>query len=170
MTTAATHRAAPASPCRWRFVVAGGLVAGTLDMLYICSFWALRGVGPMRIFQSVAAGWVGRDEAFAGGTAMAVLGLTSHYLIALCMAATFFLVARSQRALVRAPVLYGALYGILLYAVMTYVVVPLSAAGSGAFPALRWTDLLHLAAHMFLVGVPCACFARMALRERSAAR
>ena len=43
----------------------------------------------------------------------------------------------------------------------------LSAASTGAFPTLRWTDLLHLAAHMFLVGVPCAWFARLALRGAS---
>jgi len=152
-------------PGRWPYVLLGGLVAGTLDLLYICSFWAARGVGPMRIFQSVAAGWVGRDAAVAGGTRTAALGLASHYLIAVCMAATFFLVARHHRTLVRSPLLYGALYGIVLYAVMNYVVVPLSAAGTGAFPALRWTDLLHLAAHMFLVGVPCAWCARLALRE-----
>lgn len=148
-----------------RYILLGGLVAGTLDLLYICSFWAARGVGPMRIFQSVAAGWVGRDAAIAGGTRMAALGLASHYLIAVCMAATFFLVARRWRALVREPLLYGALYGIVLYVAMNYVVVPLSAAGSGALPTLRWPDLLHLAAHMFLVGVPCAWFARLALRE-----
>ena len=155
---------------RWRYVAAGGLVAGTLDLLYICTFWALRGVGPVRIFQSVAAGWTGRDAAIAGGWRTAALGLASHYLIAICMAAVFFLAARRYPALVRRPWLSGALYGIVLYAVMNYVVVPLSAAGTGALPALRWTDLLHLAAHMFLVGASCAWFARLALRGPAAMR
>jgi len=40
----------------WLFVLAGGLVAGTLDILYACIFWALkRGVPAQRILQSVAA-------------------------------------------------------------------------------------------------------------------
>lgn len=170
MPNTATHVLPANSPGHWRYVVWGGLLAGTLDLIYICSFWAVRGVGPMRIFQSVAAGWVGRDAAIAGGARMAALGLASHYLIAVCMAATFFLVARRWRAFARKPLAYGALYGILLYLAMNYVVVPLSAAGSGAVPALRWSDLSHLAAHMFLVGVPCAWFARLALREPPPAR
>ena len=167
MPNAVAHHQAPTPPGRWRYVLCGGLLAGTLDLLYICSFWAPRGIGPVRIFQSVAAGWVGRDAAIAGGARTAALGLASHYLIAVCMAATFFLVARRWRTLVREPLRYGALYGIVLYVAMNYVVVPLSAAGTGAFPTLRWTDLLHLAAHMFLVGVPCAWFARLALRGAS---
>lgn len=152
----------------WRHAIAGGLVAGTLDMIYICSFWALRGVPPIRIFQSVAAGWLGREDAIAGGAGTALLGLGSHYLIAICMAAAFLVAARRFPVLVLAPWLSGMLYGIVLYAVMTFIVVPLSAAGTGALPALRASDLSHLAAHMLLVGIPCAWFARRALRGQSA--
>ena len=35
----------------------GGLLAGTLDILYATSFWALRDVPAQRIFQSIAAGY-----------------------------------------------------------------------------------------------------------------
>src|SRR3546814_9005601 len=46
------------------------------------------------------------------------------------------------------PVLSGSLYGIALYVVMTYVVVPLSNAGNGGLPAWRWENLSHIAGHM----------------------
>jgi cation transport ATPase len=62
---------------------------------------------------------------------------------------------------------YGALYGVLLYAAMTYVVVPLSRAGNGALPAWRWENLSHIAVHMLLVGVPCALAAQCAMRRRT---
>jgi len=44
----------------WRFVLAGGLVAGTFDIVYACVFWAIkRGVSPQRILQRVDPLWVG---------------------------------------------------------------------------------------------------------------
>ena len=55
-------------------VLAGGLVAGTLDITYACVFWALRaGTPPQRIFQSVAKGVLG-PSTFKGGAATAALG------------------------------------------------------------------------------------------------
>jgi len=41
----------------WMIVALGGLVAGTIDITYACTFWGIKaGVLPPRIFQSVAAG------------------------------------------------------------------------------------------------------------------
>ncbi|WP_142125862.1 hypothetical protein [Pseudoxanthomonas sp. 3HH-4] len=145
-----------------RAVLLGGAVAGTLDILYAFAFWCMQGIPPVKILQSVAAGWLGR-EAFTGGGASALLGAVSHYGIALVMAWTFYQAARRVPALERHPLPYGALYGVLLYAVMTYVVVPLSAAGEGAWPAWQWQQLAHVVAHAVLVGIPCALAARWVL-------
>jgi hypothetical protein len=147
-----------------RRVALGGLAAGTLDLIYICSLYASKGVGPVRILQSIAAGWLGGDAAVAGGSASALLGLLSHFGIALAMAYVYYAVSRRWKILVERPLRYGALYGLLLYAVMTYVVVPLSAAGGPQAPAWQWINLAHIAAHVLLVGVPCALAARLALR------
>ena len=82
-----------------RFVLAGGLVAGALDITYACVFWAIKaGVPAERIFQSVAAGLLGKDS-FSGGWPTALLGLGLHFFIATTMSVTYFLVAR------RAPIL-----------------------------------------------------------------
>ncbi|MEJ1096877.1 MULTISPECIES: hypothetical protein [unclassified Pseudoxanthomonas] len=147
-----------------RYVALGGVAAGTLDLIYICSLYAFKGVSPVLILQSIAAGWLGRDAAIAGGSATALLGLLSHFGIALVMAYVYYAVSRHWRILVEQPLRYGAMYGLLLYAVMTYVVVPLSAAGGPQAPAWQWINLAHIAAHVFLVGVPCALAARSALR------
>jgi hypothetical protein len=66
-------------------VLAGGFVAGTLDIAYACIFWALkRGVPATRIFQSVAAGLLGQAS-FQGGGRTAALGLVLHYFIAMVL-------------------------------------------------------------------------------------
>jgi hypothetical protein len=149
----------------WKFVLAGGLVAGTLDIVYACVFWALKADVPVqRILQSVAAGLLGK-ESFQGGASAAALGLGLHYFIATSMSVVYYLVARRWVVLWQQPVLYGGAYGVLLYVIMNYVVVPLSAAGPGSKNAL-WIGLSVLV-HICLIGMPIALFARRALRERA---
>ncbi|MGH7521380.1 MAG: hypothetical protein ACREMI_08880 [Gemmatimonadales bacterium] len=145
----------------WRLVLAGGVVAGTLDIVYACVFWAIkRGVAPQRVLQRVASGLLG-EASLTGGWATAALGLVSHYFIAISMAVTYYLVARRWSVLWERPVPYGAAYGLLLYGIMNHVVVPRSAAGPSSKDAL-WIAM-SIVVHMFLIGVPCAMFARLAV-------
>jgi uncharacterized membrane protein YagU involved in acid resistance len=144
-------------------VLSGGLVAGTLDIAYACLFWAIKSDVPVqRILQSVAAGLLGKAS-FQGGGATAALGLALHYLIALSMSVVYYLVAQRWPLLSQRPVLCGAAYGLLLYAIMNYVVVPLSAAGPGSKDPL-WIGL-SIAVHALLIGVPIALFTRRARQQ-----
>jgi uncharacterized membrane protein YagU involved in acid resistance len=141
-------------------VVLGGLVAGALDIVYACTFWAIRAdVPPRRILQSIAAGLLG-PASFQGGTATAALGLALHFLIAISMAAAYALAAVRWPVLALRPVACGALYGLVLYATMNLVVVPLSAAAPGPRDPL-WIGST-IAAHVVLVGIPIALAARPA--------
>jgi uncharacterized membrane protein YagU involved in acid resistance len=149
----------------WQWIVIGGLVAGALDILYAMAYWQLKaGVSPARILQSVAAGLIGKEQALAGDHATAALGAVLHFGIALAMAYAYYAASDRLRALARRPVFYGALYGLLLYAIMNYVVVPLSAAGPppSSQPA-SWL-VLSIAAHVVLVGIPCALASSYARR------
>jgi hypothetical protein len=149
-----------ARPRPW-LVLAGGLVAGTLDITYACIFWAIKADLPARrIFQSVAAGLLG-NASFEGGTATAALGLGLHYFIACSMAVAYHLVARQWSALRDRPVLMGAAYGLLLYGIMNFIVVPLSRAGGGGAKDPLWVGL-SIAVHMLLIGIPIALFVRAA--------
>ena len=148
----------------WSFVLSGGLVAGTLDIAYACIFWAIKsGVPAERILQSVAAGLLGKAS-FQGGAATAALGLVLHYLIALSMSVAYYLIARRWPLLWERPILCGAAYGVLLYAIMNYIVVPLSAAGPGSKDPL-WIGL-SIAVHALLIGVPIALLTRRARQQR----
>ena len=144
----------------WTFVAAGGLVAGTLDIVYAIVYWTIRaGLPARRILQSVASGLLG-EASFAGGAATAALGLALHYGIAVSMAVAYYVVSRRVSALVRAPLALGAAYGLFLYALMNYVVVPLSAAGAGSKERL-WI-VLSILVHAGFIGVPIALFTRRA--------
>lgn len=154
----------PAPPLAWN-VVAGGFTVATVDLVYACSFWALlRHVPPTHVMQYIASGALGQ-AAFAGGMATALLGVAFHYAIATIMVLTYTLVGGRHRELLRHPVRYGLPYGLLLWGVMTYVVVPLSHAQPSAKPLLLGVAtnfLTHL-----LLGVLCAWFARRAHGLRS---
>lgn len=142
------------------WMLLGGLCAGTLDILFATGFWALRGVAPQRILQSVGAGVLGKAS-FSAGNASAMLGLCLHYLIAIAMASAYAMAARDIGALLQRPWRYGALYGLVLFALMHFVVVPLSAAPRAGAPLPLWIAS-SIVAHVVLVGWPCAWFARRA--------
>jgi len=145
----------------WRFVLAGGVVAGTFDIVYACVFWAIKlGVSPQRILQRVASGWLG-EASLTGGLATAALGFATHFLIATTMSVTYYVVARRRPALWERPVPYGAAYGLLLYVIMNHIVVPLSRAGASSSDPL-WVGM-SIAVHMLLIGLPIALFARCAI-------
>jgi len=159
MTTLLASRRSPE-----RYVVLGGLALGTLDLIFACTFWgALRGLPPTRILQSIAAGVQG-TAAFDGGTGSVVLGALCHYFIAIMMVLAYTLIGARLRMLIEHPVRYGLPYGLLLYGVMTYVVVPLSNAPQPTKIYLPWMVASIIMHAVF--GVICAWFARWAHRSR----
>lgn len=142
-------------------VLAGGLVAGTLDIVYAASFWNLTADVPgLRILQSVAAGLLG-SSAYEGGLRTASLGLFLHFVIAVSMAVAWYGVARRWSPARNYPLRAGAAYGLFLYLVMNFVVVPLSAAGPGSSDPV-WVGLT-VAVHILFVGIPIALFVRRAI-------
>ena len=150
--------------------IATALLVGTLDITYAIAFSYFRsGTSPQRLLQSVAAGAVGRDAAFSGGAATAVAGLLFHFFIAFTITAIFFAAASRLRWLVRHPAIWGPLYGIGVYLVMNFVVIPLSRIGPRplAAPIVLVTGVL---VHMFLIGAPIAFGARRAVLEMGSTR
>lgn len=140
-------------------LLGGGLVVGSIDALYAIVFWVPRGGRPIRIFQSIAAGLLGRS-AFEGGVPTALLGVVLHYFIAFAIVFVYWWMAGRVDLLLRRYLLCGAIYGLIVYAVMNYVVIPLSAARQGRF-LLSWF-IWSVIVHALLIGVPAAVFARMA--------
>lgn len=139
-----------------RAILFGALTVGILDGLYAVTAAGLRGIGPERVFQAIAAGLLGRD-AFRGGFETASLGLALHFFIALMVVVVYYAASTRLAFLHRQPLLYGPVYGVLVYAVMNLVVIPLSAAGGGRRSLAQ--VLGGLTIHVLGVGLPAAWFA-----------
>jgi len=143
----------------------GGLIAGTADLLYAFGAYGMVGVPPQRILYSIAAGWLGRAAVTEGGVAVALLGLVSHYFI-LCVAAWLYVAAAVRiPVLTQRPFVCGVAFGLCIFAVMNYVVVPLSAA-TDAGPSGRFL-VMGLLAHMLVIGIPIALVARHFVKKAS---
>jgi hypothetical protein len=139
--------------------VFGGAAAGLLDHMSALASLVPNGVSATHIQQYVASGVIGPTAAFAGGWMTSVLGLGVHFSLTTLMAGTFVLAAGRFPILLRQPWCSGPAYGVLIYFVMSYVAVPLSAAPSWK-PGQGWAMVGGLLAHCFYVGLPIAFIAR----------
>jgi len=150
-----------ANPARAaRLVALAGVVGATCDMAYAILFYGWKGVPVERLLQSVASGLLGQAS-FHGGWATAALGLALHCAIVIVAAALFHAVARRWAWLRDEPISAGLVYGIAIYAVMNFVVLPLSAYPFPmAFPLLRTAT--GLLVHMVGVGLPISLITRRA--------
>jgi len=146
-----------------RALLLGTLAVGILDGLDAVIFFYLRnGVTPDRIFKSIAAGLLGAVAARQGGSGTVLLGVALHFFIAFMVVLVFMLASQRLPFLTRRPITSGVLYGIGVYLVMNFIVIPLSAAGSGRMilPVVINGVLIH----MFGVGLPASLAARAARR------
>jgi hypothetical protein len=139
-------------------MLGAALLAGILDILNAIVFWRLySGTSATAILQSIAAGILGK-AAFAGGAGSAALGLGLHLAIMCAMAAVYWLACRRWPWMIRKPLQAGVAYGLLTWAAMNYVVVPLSRASAPPFILSWFVD--GLLAHVLLVGLLFALVAR----------
>ena len=139
-----------------RAILYGTLTVAFLDGLYAVIVFRMRGVGADRVFQGVAAGLLGRD-AFRGGLATAGLGLALHIFIALVVVVVYYTASARIGVLRSRPLVCGPVYGVLVYAVMNLIVIPLSAGGGGRYSLGQ--VLGGLTIHAVGVGLPAAYFA-----------
>jgi uncharacterized membrane protein YagU involved in acid resistance len=149
-----------------RAVAVGGSIAGALDILFAISVAAYGGRTPAWLLQTVATGLLGED-AYAGGWAAAALGLAGHFAMSFGWAALFVFAASRMPRLIEKPLMYGFLFGAIVFVTMRLVILPLS-----AFPyPVSFTSLgagLDLVSHLFFFGLPIALAAAKNLRRVSA--
>ena len=135
------------------------LVAGTLDILF--AFIVAGSVAP--VLRTVASGALG--DAIADGPAGAPLGLLVHFAIMAVMAGAYVLAATRVALLTRQWWLMGLLYGVVLWIVMYWIVMPLRWA-SFVPPGEPVAIARQLFAHCGLVGLPIAWFAARHFKVR----
>jgi hypothetical protein len=129
-----------------RAIAAGGLIAGTLDLLQACILFG------WDIPLVIAAGLLGK-QALQGRVGTYILGVVLHFFIATSAAAIYYLASRKLVFLREHPLVCGLFFGAAVEEVMNLVVLPLSALHSRGSYELR--DLIQgLLVHMVVVGLP----------------
>lgn len=154
MTAAASPSPAFATLPR---ILAAGLAGGAVDFLYASGLALSRGRSLETLWQGVASGWMGK-AAGGGGWATAGLGVLTHFGIATVMALVFALAAARLAFVRRRPLVWAVPYGVLLYAVMYGLVLPLRFGNPW-----RWNGLISvmdILAHIGLAVVAAAVLAR----------
>ncbi|MBI2679130.1 MAG: hypothetical protein HYX28_10145 [Candidatus Koribacter versatilis] len=141
----------------------GGLLAGVGDITQaFVAFGLAFHATPFRILQSIARGYFG-PRTFAMGWTSALLGLATHFFIAFTAAAVYYLASRSfprkaGRVLTEHAVVCGLLYGLVVFSVMYFVVMPLTPIGWPRMNLANWVT--GPVGHPLLVGLPIALSVR----------
>jgi hypothetical protein len=104
-------------------IVLGGVVAGTIDIGAAC---LITGHGVTFILHTIAGGLLAK-RAYSGGMPTALLGLALQELMGILIAAIYAGAAAILPVLGRRWLAGGLAYGVVIFFVMNYVVVPLSA-------------------------------------------
>jgi hypothetical protein len=105
-------------------ILLGGIIAGTVD---IGAASVIYQADPVLVAQSIAAGLLGAP-AVDGGWQTAALGVLLQWLMSCIIAGVFVIAAQRIALLHRHWIAAGLTYGVVVYAVMNFVVVPLSNA------------------------------------------
>jgi hypothetical protein len=148
-----------------RAILYGTLMVGVIDGIDAIVFGAIRGAGPLRVFQGIAFSLLGRAT-YGYGVASALLGVLLHFSVACGIVSVYFIVSRWLRPLRQRPIVFGPLYGIVAYFVMNLVVLPMTAIGHVRFSTPSVVNGILI--HMFGIGLPAAWFAARARMQDAA--
>ncbi|MES1976167.1 MAG: hypothetical protein V4472_27240 [Pseudomonadota bacterium] len=151
-----------------RAIIIATTVAGTLDILSAFLFAIMAGGSPLGVLRGIGGAIVEPDdyERFV----LAAIGLALHFAIMTAMATVYLLFASRIRLINRLPLLSGIGYGLVLWGVMYWIVLP------HRWPTMFPIDptrepkeiAMQLFSHIVLVGIPIALVARSATRWRFA--
>jgi len=132
-------------------VLLGGLIAGTVD---IGAAALINGKGPDFIARVIAGGLLGRS-ALAGGAEVVALGVVLQWAMSMIIAAIWVAAALRRPSLRARWLPMGLAFGIPVFVVMEYVVLPLSAWGQAPKPSagLAWNFVAMLVFGAIVAGV-----------------
>ncbi len=152
---------------RLKPILYAGAIVGVLDITAACIQTHIEfGMTPMRVLKGVAGGLLGRS-AYEGGFAVAALGLTIHFTMALTVVTVFYLLSRKfplpEKLL--GVVAVGLLYGAAVFAVNNFVTAYFMSWVRSLYlhtpavfkPPMGWSQLVI---HLFCVGLPIALVMR----------
>ena len=138
----------------WTAIVLGGVVAGTLD---IGAAALINWASPALILRFVASGLLGKT-AQDGGAAIALLGYGVQIAMSLIIAAIYVGASHRLAWLRERWIAAGLAFGVVVFLVMNFVVMPLSALAR--WPHFTVASFAWNMLAMLVFGVIIAYFAR----------
>jgi hypothetical protein len=139
-------------------ILGGGFMAATFDFFAALLIYHGTASGVAR---AIARGWYGAAVKTMPPS-VEVVGIASHFLILIVAAAIFVLASLRLPVLRRLAWIAGPLFGVCIYLVMHFVVLPLSAVHAVNNPSgLAFVE--EFAGHMLVIGLPIALWARALL-------
>jgi hypothetical protein len=137
-------------------LVRAWLLTGVADGLFACTMGAIYSGSITRVWKGVASTLLG-PSAMDGGMRTVAIGVLMHFGVALAWSAVFlalYMASGGIRRLVRTRggvLAAAAVYGPLIWMVMSLVVIPML-TGRPASITTRWW--IQLAGHIPFVGLP----------------
>ena len=137
-------------------LIAAGLTTGIIDGLFSSVAVVMYGSTIPRLFQGVASTLVG-TSAFTGGARTAAVGILMHFGVAFAWSAVFIFglmrLARIRAILAsgHGVVMVAAVYGPLIWLVMSLVVIPILLAQPPNITFRWWVQFFG---HFLFVGLP----------------
>jgi uncharacterized membrane protein YagU involved in acid resistance len=136
-------------------IFAGALVAGVALEIYflIAMPFLLHQFSPLEVLQWEASNVLGR-AAFSQGAASALAGVLMHFLVCVVWATLYVFGLGASRAAELHPAIAGTIFGVVVWFVTTFLLLPL-----GAGPHLEVDALSILSgvfAHIVCFGIPLA--------------
>jgi hypothetical protein len=83
---------------------------------------------------------------------MALIGLAFHFVIAIGWTFIFYAIYPKLTFLQSKKILTGMAYGLLIWLIMNFVVIPLSLIGLRPFNVT--SAIIQIVIHLFVIGVP----------------
>jgi len=138
-------------------IIKTGLLVGTLDgIAAILWSYCYTHVISLKLFVYIASGIFGK-AAFSGGQVMLFWGILAHYFIAFCFTTAWFLLYPFFNSILRNKYVIAIVYGIITWALMDRIVVPLSNTPKQAFNTT--SALIGCIILMFTAGLPIVLMA-----------
>ena len=115
-------------------VLIGGLLAGAVDVGSACVIYRTT---PAIICQAIAGGVLGMST-FEAGWWSVILGVALQGAMSLAIATCCVLASNQSQFLARRWIYAGCIYGVIVFFVMNYIVVPLSASRTTPHFSTAW--------------------------------
>jgi hypothetical protein len=130
-----------------------GFIAGTVDIGAACLINLVR---PAPVLRAIASGVLGSPVPHEAW--VYVLGMILQWAMSILIAAVFVIAAAKLPVLLRRWIAAGSIYGVVVFMVMNFVVVPLSAARQ---PPVTASFVVENLLAMILFGLIVAYMARL---------